>query len=350
MRPAGAAIEPGGDAGALEGVLEQAEILARRAQEHRHLVELHALPRFGEDPAGDLDAFAPFARRGEQPDVAALLARRRLARGRRGAPQRREVRVAVGRQRLNLDAEPLQVVERRDVAERHGDERVRRGGNQAARQLELDRRFHRHVEEQQRHRALAATPSLAASNSAARPVAEAAANCSSNPSSSRARSAPPSGRPRRRSAATPAIASSCSVRASARGKPGVPATASKYVELALLARIEGRARRDRLGADERRRRDAAGGEHGRGEPRRELGEAEAMQAGRRALRERHLPRQIVRRAARCRDDERAAMRPRDQPGLRLTQADRGFSAFDDAERGSRGRHLMIASGRRAGLP
>ena len=69
---------------------------------------------------------------------------------------------------------------------------------------------------------------VAASNSVARSVAPALANCRSKRSSRTARSAPPSGKPLRRSACTPARRSSCSVRASARGKPGVLATGAKY--------------------------------------------------------------------------------------------------------------------------
>ena len=59
MRPAGAAVEPGRDAGARERVLEQADVLARRAQEHRHLVERHAGARLVQDAPGDLDASRP---------------------------------------------------------------------------------------------------------------------------------------------------------------------------------------------------------------------------------------------------------------------------------------------------
>ena len=71
MRPARAAVEPGVDPGALERILEQAEILTRRAQEHRHFVEANTGARFVEDASGDLDTFAALAGRREQAHVAA---------------------------------------------------------------------------------------------------------------------------------------------------------------------------------------------------------------------------------------------------------------------------------------
>ncbi len=91
MRAAGTAIEPGIDARTVEGALEEAEILPRRAQEHGHLVEADAMCSFHENTAGDFDALAPFARRGEQLHVASRLALRQLACGEERSPQRGEV-------------------------------------------------------------------------------------------------------------------------------------------------------------------------------------------------------------------------------------------------------------------
>ena len=73
IRPARAAIEVHRHAAARAGVLEQAEVLLRRAQKHGHLVERHAALRFVEHAPDDLHRLASFARRGEQHDVAGAL-------------------------------------------------------------------------------------------------------------------------------------------------------------------------------------------------------------------------------------------------------------------------------------
>ena len=157
----GAAIEPGVDARALERVLEQAEILARRAQEHRHLVELHAAARLVENAPRDLDALASLAWRREEPDVAARLALGRLARGEERATQRRQVRSRRRNEGLDLGAERFRYA---SVARSPNGIVISVSGAAAIswlRQAELDGGFHRHVEEQQRQRGHAATPSLA---------------------------------------------------------------------------------------------------------------------------------------------------------------------------------------------
>ncbi len=51
-------------------MLEQAEVLLRRPEKHRHLVERHAALGFVQSPPHDLHGLASFARRGEQHDVA----------------------------------------------------------------------------------------------------------------------------------------------------------------------------------------------------------------------------------------------------------------------------------------
>ena len=71
--PAGAAIEVHGHTTARARVLQQTEVLLRRAEEHRHLVERHAAAGLVENPAHDLDGFASFARRREHHDVAGAL-------------------------------------------------------------------------------------------------------------------------------------------------------------------------------------------------------------------------------------------------------------------------------------
>jgi hypothetical protein len=76
IRTAGAAIEVHGHAAPRARVLEQSEVLLRRAEEHRHLVERHTAARLVEDPAHDLDRFTPFARRRKHHHVARALPRR----------------------------------------------------------------------------------------------------------------------------------------------------------------------------------------------------------------------------------------------------------------------------------
>ena len=75
--PPDAAVEIRGHAGARAGVLEKPEVMLRRPQEDRHLVERDAPFGLVEHPPRDLDRFAPFARRREQANVTRRLADRR---------------------------------------------------------------------------------------------------------------------------------------------------------------------------------------------------------------------------------------------------------------------------------
>ena len=69
MRPAGTPVEPGGNAGALERVLEKARVPLGRSYEHGNLIEGHTTAGFVQHTAGNFHAFAPFPGRREQPDV-----------------------------------------------------------------------------------------------------------------------------------------------------------------------------------------------------------------------------------------------------------------------------------------
>jgi len=80
MRSPGAALEIGGDAGTLERVLEQTDVLLRRPQRDRHPIEGDAPPRFVQNPARDLDRLAAFARRGEEFHLVDRIAVRRRRR------------------------------------------------------------------------------------------------------------------------------------------------------------------------------------------------------------------------------------------------------------------------------
>src|SRR4051812_38117777 len=107
MRTPCAAIEPGGDAGAIERVLEQADIALRRPQEHRDLVERDASSGLLENAARDLHALASFTGSGEERDVAASIADRWLARGEQVPPQRDQVGVPFLFVNLRFEADRL---------------------------------------------------------------------------------------------------------------------------------------------------------------------------------------------------------------------------------------------------
>ncbi len=89
--PPGAAIEVDRHVAAGAGVLEQAQVLLRRAQKYRHLVERHTAPGLVEHAADDLDRFAPFTRGGEQHDVAGALALARALGLKHVAAQARQI-------------------------------------------------------------------------------------------------------------------------------------------------------------------------------------------------------------------------------------------------------------------
>ena len=77
MRPACAAIEIAGDAGALERVFEHADVLLRRPHENRHLVEPDAARGLLQHTARDFHTLPAFAGSGKPYELAAALARRR---------------------------------------------------------------------------------------------------------------------------------------------------------------------------------------------------------------------------------------------------------------------------------
>src|SRR3954462_10033388 len=91
MRPAGPAIEPGGNPGTLECVLEKAGVALRGTHEDGDFVKGHAGACFLENAAGDLDALAAFAWRRKQSHVSGRRAFRRAPAGEEVAPQRDEI-------------------------------------------------------------------------------------------------------------------------------------------------------------------------------------------------------------------------------------------------------------------
>ena len=108
MRPAGAAVEPGRECRReSKASLEQADVVARRSHEHRHLVEAHAGAGLLEDAAGDLDALAAFAGRREEPHVAGGSRSGGWRRREQVAAQRGQVGAAARLEDLRLEAERL---------------------------------------------------------------------------------------------------------------------------------------------------------------------------------------------------------------------------------------------------
>ena len=89
--PAGAPIEPRRNPRTRERVADEADVIARRPHEHRHLVEGDSGARFVQDPPCDLDALAPFAGRRKEPHVAERVTFRRLTRREQVALERGQI-------------------------------------------------------------------------------------------------------------------------------------------------------------------------------------------------------------------------------------------------------------------
>src|SRR5262245_31272686 len=88
----GPAIEPRLYPSALQRVLEQTEVVLRRADENRHLVESDARSRMLEDATSHLDAFAPLSRRRKELQGTVECAAGRFLRGvEEKSPQERQV-------------------------------------------------------------------------------------------------------------------------------------------------------------------------------------------------------------------------------------------------------------------
>src|SRR5262249_25138179 len=143
------AIEPGLDPGAGERVLEEADVFARGTEEDRDLVKTDAGARFIENPTRDLDALASFSRRGKELNVTKRLSLRRLFGCKEVSMQCRQVRFS--RRLEHLDgSERAQTFEGGRVTERKCGERFGSALDQSSNERELDRRVHRHVEQQER--------------------------------------------------------------------------------------------------------------------------------------------------------------------------------------------------------
>ena len=115
-----------GNAGAIERMLEHAEIGLRRAQQDRHLVERHSAIRLLQQAPGDLDRFAAFTGSGEQHH-------RIVGRARRWRVDREQMSleplqrgVAIG---CRVAAVDRQIVDRSPIAGRNSDDNGLRGGD-----------------------------------------------------------------------------------------------------------------------------------------------------------------------------------------------------------------------------
>src|SRR5262249_18460147 len=123
MRTTRPALEPRAGASGLVGhralqrMFEQPDVSLRRADEHRHLVERDAAPRLLHDPPRDLDAFASFAGRREEPHVPGGLALGRLRFREQIPTERHEIAVPSLLDDIRIEAEGLESIERREVAE-----------------------------------------------------------------------------------------------------------------------------------------------------------------------------------------------------------------------------------------
>ena len=118
------------------------------------------------------------------------------------------------------------------------------------------------------------------------------------------------------------------------GEAGCSRDRREVLEAIVARCLERGPRRDRLAADERDRGNAASREHRRRQPRRELGDAEAVETDRAAARHRHRPREVVRGTARGGHDQHArGVRACGDPGPGFGKPLRCVGCFDEAERG-----------------
>ena len=198
-----------------------------------------------------------------------------------------------GSSTTGFEAFRLESSEGRQIAERDGDEDVRRRLDQRPREVELDRRFHRHVEQEQRERAIRA-------GGFRRGLEQRAAICCGRGGELVLESLEQAGevrsaerqrrqRPRVDPGEHELVQRACERARKARGS----GHRAEVVEPAVAGRFERRPRRDRFAADIRDRRDASRGEHGRGQPRRELRHAESMEADCAAAGHGHGAREVV---------------------------------------------------------
>ncbi len=144
-------------------MLQEADVLLRRAQEDRHLIEAHPTSGFIEDTAHDLDSFASFARRREQADVARSLPGGRTIDREDVAAQVRKIgglRCRI-RTRFHLRTQPDHRVVRKRIAIRHRGEGLGRTGDERADEFPLGPRIERDVEEYDRQSDPGSTPGRA---------------------------------------------------------------------------------------------------------------------------------------------------------------------------------------------
>src|SRR5687768_6176812 len=125
MRAPDSAIEVRRDSRAGQRVLEDADVVLRRADQDRDFVETNAICSFFENASRDFDAFPAFARRGKPDELAGALTFGRRLCGKQVARKSREIRIAFGLASLQLDAAFLELRDRAHVAVGNGNKRLR---------------------------------------------------------------------------------------------------------------------------------------------------------------------------------------------------------------------------------
>ena len=151
MRPACAAIEIAGDAGALERVFEHADVLLRRPHENRHLVEPDAARGLLQHTARDFHTLPAFAGSGKPYELAAALARRRRVVGKQITCEVTEVSLPDVFNELDGHAAIAQPCDGSRIARRDRDQRRGRLVRERPQESRLGFRVERHVEEQHWH-------------------------------------------------------------------------------------------------------------------------------------------------------------------------------------------------------
>jgi len=133
-------------------MLEEPEVVLRRPDEDRHLVERHATLRLVEHSARDLDRFAALAGRGKQPHVARRTTSRRPLASKDVTPKMGEVRCGISGILHAFDdgAQTRQHLCRHAVTVWHRREHIGHAAHQCGDELALDDGVERHIEQDKR--------------------------------------------------------------------------------------------------------------------------------------------------------------------------------------------------------
>ena len=286
----------------------QAEVLARRAEEHRHLVEADAAARLVEHVARDLHGLAAFAGGREEDHVRpALGARRLLFRLEQISPQSHQLAVAGLLIDLDVFGEPLEWLSGEAVSRRHAHEPCGRAREERLDERALDGGVDRDVHEHDRAALAERRARLehlardGEQRGAVGTAARAELGNSRIVERGQIRTAlprlPDRGRRRIRHAEVLQRARE------GRSEAGHPGNRGEVLELTFLRRLEDGAGGNGVASEAGGRREPQRGEPSRGKTRRELREAEPMHAECRGAVPGKLPRDVVGGASRRRHDQ-----------------------------------------------